>query len=61
MDWMKILSAGFAIMMLIYLWPRAMHMMKNSPKGSNSDWQAFILPMVAIVGFVALLIWMVRN
>lgn len=60
MDWLKILSAIFLILMLVYLAPRAMHMLKNSPKGSGSDWKAFLFPIVLVVLFVAFLIMSVR-
>jgi hypothetical protein len=34
-------------------------MVKNSPKGSASDWMGFIVPMAAIVLFIILLIALV--
>lgn len=59
MDWMKIGSALLLLMMIIYLWPRAKQMMKESPKGSSDDWKAVIIPLAAVVGFVVLLVMMV--
>ena len=61
MDWIKISSAIFLILMLILLLPRAKHMIKNSPKAESGDWQAALLPMLAVVAFIALLVWMVSQ
>jgi len=59
MDWLKVGSALLLVMMLVYLWPRAMHMIKNSPKGSSKDWQAAIIPIALVIAFVFLLVAMV--
>tara|TARA_Y100000588_G_scaffold344455_1_gene390712 strand:+ start:497 stop:676 length:180 start_codon:yes stop_codon:yes gene_type:complete len=59
MDWMKILSAVFFIMMIVYLLPRVRQMVKDSPKGSNADWMGFVIPVGAVIGFVVLLMLMV--
>ena len=59
MDWMKIASALLLLVMLIFLWPRARQMMKESPKGSSDDWKAAIIPLAAVIGFVILLVMMV--
>ena len=61
MDWIKISSAIFLILMLIFLLPRAKHMIKNSPKAESGDWQAALLPILAVVAFIALLVWMVSQ
>lgn len=61
MDWYKIIAAVFLVGMLIFLFPRAKHMLMNSPKAESGDWQAVIIPLLAIVGFVALLVMMVRS
>ena len=58
MDWMKITLAVVFIMMIIYLLPRARYMVKNSPKGSNADWMGVAIPIVAVIGFVVLLVLM---
>lgn len=55
MDWMKIASALAIIAMLVFLLPRAKHMLKNSPKAGAGDWQALLIPLVLVVGFVILL------
>jgi len=60
MDWIKILSAVFLVVMLVYLWPRAKHMLKHSPKASSDDWKSLILPIGGLVLFVVLLVMSVR-
>lgn len=59
MDWMKILGALGLIMMIVFIWPRAMYMMKNSPKATNSDWFTTLILLGGVAGFVALLMAMV--
>ncbi|MCU7815738.1 MAG: hypothetical protein KZQ89_13210 [Candidatus Thiodiazotropha sp. (ex Lucinoma kastoroae)] len=59
MDWSKIIWAVLLGAMILFLWPRAKQMLKNSPKAEQGDWQAVLLPIVFVVGFVILLIMMV--
>jgi hypothetical protein len=59
MDWVKITSAILIIGWIIFMWPRAKYWLKNSPKAEKGDWQAAILPLAAVVGFVVLLIMLV--
>lgn len=59
MDWIKIFSAVLIVGWIIYIWPRARYWLKNSPKAQAGDWQAAILPLAAVVGFVILLIMLV--
>jgi hypothetical protein len=59
MDWIKIFSAVLIVGWIIYIWPRAKYWLKNSPKAQAGDWQAAILPLAAVVGFVILLIMLV--
>jgi hypothetical protein len=59
MDWLKIASAVFLIAMFFFILPSAKRMVKNSPKGSASDWMGFIVPMAAVVLFIILLIALV--
>ena len=56
MDWLKIASAIFLVAMFFFILPSARNMVKNSPKGSTSDWMGFIVPMAAVVLFIILLI-----
>lgn len=59
MDWMQIVAALALIMFIVFLFPRARHMLENSPKGSSSDWMSFLIPVIAIILFVMLLIQLV--
>ncbi|MCB1867077.1 MAG: hypothetical protein KDI43_00735 [Gammaproteobacteria bacterium] len=59
MDWMKIGSALLILAMIIFLFPRAKQMLRDSPEAKPGDWQGAILPIMAVVGFVLLLIVMV--
>ena len=61
MDWLKISSAIFLILLLVFLLPSAKHMLKNSPKAEAGDWQALLLPLIGVVGFIVLLVWMVSK
>ncbi|VAX12987.1 hypothetical protein MNBD_GAMMA24-97 [hydrothermal vent metagenome] len=56
MDWMKIGSALLLGAMIIFLFPRAKMMLKHSPKAVTGDWQAVLLPLAAIIGFIILLV-----
>ncbi len=59
MDWTQI---GFAVLlgaMIIFMYPRVKHSMENSPKAENGDWTSALLPILAVVGFVILLIMLV--
>lgn len=57
--WMKVLYAIMLGMMVLFLWPRAKHMIQNSPKATGSDWKAVLIPLLGVVLFVILLISMV--
>ncbi|MBT3060358.1 MAG: hypothetical protein G8D61_09605 [gamma proteobacterium symbiont of Ctena orbiculata] len=59
MDWTKIIWALLLGAMILFLWPRAKQMLKHSPKAEKGDWQAVLLPLAFVVGFVVLLIMMV--
>ncbi|MCG8488033.1 MAG: hypothetical protein AB2551_18890 [Candidatus Thiodiazotropha sp.] len=59
MDWTKIIWAVLLGAMILFLWPRAKHMLKNSPKAEQGDWQAAIVPIALVAGFVVLLIMIV--
>lgn len=59
MDWLKIASAIFLVAMFFFILPSAKHMVKNSPKGSASDWMGFIIPMAGVVLLIILLIALV--
>jgi hypothetical protein len=60
MDWLQIGSAALMIGMLVMIFPRVRHAMKNSPKGTTQDWMGYVIPLVAVIAFVVLLIMSVR-
>ena len=59
MDWLKIASAALLVAMFFMILPSAKRMMKESPKGSSSDWMGYIVPMVVVALFIVLLITLV--
>ena len=59
MDWFKISAAILLVAMFFMILPTAKRMVKESPKGSSSDWMGFIIPILAIVLFIVLLISLV--
>ena len=59
MDWLKIASAVLLVAMFFFILPHAKRMMKESPKGSSSDWMGFITPMIFVTLFIILLITLV--
>ncbi len=60
MDWTKWVTAGLILMMIILIFPRAKHMMKNSPKGSSQDWMGFAFVVGMVTLFIVFLIMIVR-
>lgn len=58
---MKIAWAVVLGILAFRLWPVAKHWLEHGPKGSAEDWRGLLLPIAAVVGFVLLLIWMVRG
>jgi len=59
MDWMQIVSALALVAFIVVLFPGMIDRVKNSPKGTSSDWMNFICIMLMIIGFIMLLIKMV--
>ena len=59
MDWLKIASGIFLVAMFFMLLPSAKRMVKESPKGTASDWMGYIIPMAAVVLFIIVLISLV--
>ena len=57
--WMKVGSAMLLGFMLFMLWPRARDMLTKSPAAQPGDWRGFILPLLAVAGFVVLLMKLV--
>lgn len=58
--WLQIGSAIVVVLMLVFLYPAARHWLQNGPKAKKGDWQAAAIPLLLVVGFVILLIMMVR-
>lgn len=56
MDWMQIISALALVMFIVILFPTLLERIRNSPKGTSSDWVGFVVPMIVVVLFVLLLI-----
>ena len=59
MNWMQIGSAILLGAMIVFLWPRAKQMLKETRKAEAGEWQSAILPILAVMGFVALLVMIV--
>ncbi len=59
MDWLKIGSAAGIIIMMVLIFPRLRHSMKESNEAKNKDWLAVIIPLALVVLFVVLLTKMV--
>jgi hypothetical protein len=57
--WYKVGTAILLVMMLLVLLPRARQMLRDSPKAEGGDWTAAVLPVLLVVGFVVLLMWLV--
>jgi hypothetical protein len=56
MDWLQIISALLLLTMIVLLWPQAKRMMAESRKAESGEWMGVILPLLAVAGFVALLV-----
>ena len=61
MEWEKILIGLLAVAFLFFFGPSALRSIGKSPKGTAQDWKAALIPIALVVGFVILLIVMVRN
>jgi hypothetical protein len=59
MDWMKIGSAVLLVAMIVFIFPSAKAWMTNSPKGSAAEWMTVVVALLAVAGFVMLLVAMV--
>jgi len=58
--WLEIIVVIVLGMLLFRMYPAAKHWMENGPKAEKGDWSAVMLPLLAVIGFVILLIAMVR-
>ncbi|MDH5408332.1 MAG: hypothetical protein OEY00_06955 [Gammaproteobacteria bacterium] len=59
MNWEMIGSAALMIAMLVFIFPRMRHAVKNAPKGTFEDWKGFLIPVGAVILFIIFLIQMV--
>ncbi len=59
MEWTQILSAIVLGALVIFLLPRAKHMIQNSPKAEKGDWQGVLIPIACVVLFIFFLISLV--
>ena len=59
MDWLQIAGAVLLGAMFFMIMPTAKRMVKDSPKGSSSDWMGFVFPMAVVILFIMLLITLV--
>ncbi len=59
--WGKIALAILFGIMIWRMWPALRHHQKHGPKGTAKDWQAVIMPLALVAGFVLLLIFMVKK
>ncbi len=57
--WIKIGSAVLLATMFVVIFPKAKHMLANSPKGSAQDWLGALFPIVLVILFVIFLISLV--
>lgn len=58
--WLKIGVGILLVMMLVRLWPAYKHWQEHGPKAQKGDWQAVIMPLGLVIGFIILLIVLVR-
>jgi Ni,Fe-hydrogenase I cytochrome b subunit len=59
--WIKVLSAALLVGMLVFIYPRMRNAMQNAPKGTQQDWMGYIIPVLAVAGFIFLLVMLVRH
>ena len=55
MDWTRILTAVFLVVMMVWLFPSMKHWVKNSPKGSSKEWLNASVLLAGVVLFVLFL------
>ncbi len=60
MDWLKIAGALGLVLMIAVLWPHTKQMLSEKHEVEKGAWMGVLLPILAVVGFVILLIMSVR-
>lgn len=58
---MKIAMAAVLVLILFRLWPAYKASQERGEKAEAGDWKAALIPLGAVVGFVVLLVMMVRG
>lgn len=58
--WMKIAYAVALGALVVFLFPRAKEMLKNSRKAEAGEWRGVIIPLLLVVLFIVLLIQSLR-
>lgn len=59
--WIKLLYAIPLVLLIVFLFPHARHMISNSPKPGPGDWRSVLLPIAIVVLFVLILISSMRG
>jgi len=59
--WEQVLLGAAALLILLFFGPGANQALKNSPKGSSSDWMGVAKPIAIVILFVIVLIALVRQ
>lgn len=59
MDWLKIAAAVGVVLMMVLIFPRLRHAMKESKEAKNKDWLSVAIPIALVALFVVLLTKMV--
>ena len=59
MNWMQIGSALLLVAMIAMLWPRTKRIMAETRKAEPGEWMGVVVPLLAVVGFVVLLVLMI--
>jgi hypothetical protein len=59
--WASIPLAVLFGIMIWRLWPALKHHQEHGPKGTAKDWQGLIIPLLLVVGFVILLVLLVKK
>ncbi len=57
--WLSILTAVVFGAFVIFMFPRAKAMIKNSPKGTGQEWRGFAIIIIVVIIFVFMLIKLV--
>jgi len=59
MSWLEIGAAAGVILMMVLIFPRLRHSMKESSEAKNKDWMGVVIPIALVALFVILLTKMV--